>query len=248
MRRTILYIYALALVGGIAACDAEIVIDIADDGIDGSGQISTEARDVTGFDHITLAGEGTVIVTEGQPASLTVETDDNLLAHIDTTVGNGVLEITTESGINIDPSDSVVYRVTAPDITGFSLTGAGSFRLAECEAEAFSVVLAGAGDVEIGHLVADELDVAITGVGSVNIAGKVLSQNVDLPGAGDYGGIDLESSRAIVTASGVGSATVWVTTELDATVSGVGSIDYFGSPDVTESVSGVGAINSRGDR
>jgi hypothetical protein len=247
MRRRFLYAYAFVLVAGLAACDGEVVVHIADDGIDGSGTIVSEARTVAGFDQITLAGEGTVIVTTGHDPSLTIETDDNLLSHIETTVRNGVLEIATEPGTNIDPSDSVVYRVAATDITGLTLTGAGSFRLGECETEAFSVVLAGAGDVEIERLVADNLDVDIPGVGSVTVAGKVVSQEVNLPGAGDYRGENLESSEATVTASGVGSATVWVTTDLEATVSGVGSIDYFGSPHVTQSVSGIGAVTSRGD-
>lgn len=248
MRCTFLCASALVLLAGLAACDAEIVVHVADDGIDGSGTIVTETREVAGFDQVTLAGEGTVIVTTGADPSLTIETDDNLLTHIDTTVENGVLAIATEPTINIDPSDSVVYRVAAPDIVGLTLAGAGSFQLGECEAESFSVVLAGAGDIEIERLVADSLDVAIPGVGSVSIAGKVLSQEVTLPGAGDYKGDNLESSQATVTASGVGSATVWVTEQLDATVSGVGSIDYYGSPDLTQSVSGIGAVTGRGDR
>jgi hypothetical protein len=66
-------------------------------------------------------------------------------------------------------------------------------------------------------------------------------------GADSYDGTKLQSVRATITISGVGSAAVWVTHDLSATVSGVGNIDNCGSPQVTESVSGVGSINDRGD-
>ncbi len=246
MRRSLLLAWFLLVAGGVSACDDGIVIGDPADDVNGSGTIVTEARDVTGFDRIRLAGEGTVLVTEGGDASLTVETDDNLLSYIETFVEDGVLEIATQSGIDIEPSDSVVYRVAAPAVNGVELTGAGSFRLPECETDAFSIVLAGAGDVHVDSLVANDLEVTITGVGSVKVAGEVASQVVTLPGAGDYQGRELESTRATVTTSGVGSATVWVTEELTATVSGVGSIDYFGSPRVTESVSGIGTVTHRG--
>lgn len=225
----------------LAACDA-----VADGRrVDGSGTITTEVRQVAAFERITLAGEGDVIVAEGGDSSLTVETDDNLLAHIETSVVDGTLEIATASGIDLDPTDSITYRVTTPTVSGVTLSGAGSFTLERCEAEAFSVVLSGAGDIRIGELSATSLDVAIAGAGSVAVAGEVASQRVSLPGAGSYDGAALESARADVTASGVGSAVVWVTGELDATLTGVGNIEYIGSPQVSQSISGVGAITRR---
>ena len=227
------------------ACSDDLILGGED--VDGSGTIVAESRDVAGFDKVTLAGEGTVILDEGQDVSLTVETDDNLLVHIETTVSNNTLTIATERGIDIDPSAYVIYRVTAPDITGLTLTGAGSIELSSAQADRFTIALTGAGDIEIDDLQADDLDVQITGVGSVVLAGHARFQDVNLSGTGDYRGRDLESERAAVATTGVGSATVWVTGELDATVTGVGSINYYGSPVVMQSVTGIGSVNARGD-
>jgi hypothetical protein len=176
----------------------------------------------------------------GPETSLSVTTDDNLLGHIETTVQGGVLEIATEQGIDIDPTESVRYEVSTPAVEKLTLTGAGDFEIAAVAADRFAVVLSGAGDVRIGELTADELQVDITGAGSVEVAGEVTSQTVNLPGAGSYEAAELKTS-------GVGSATVWVTDELDARVTGVGSIDYYGSPSVSSSVTGIGSISGRGD-
>lgn len=247
MRRGSLLATVVVLIGALSACDEGITIRVGND-VDGSGTITSESRAVADFERVTLAGEGTVIITQEPAASLTIETDDNLLAHIETTVRDGTLTIATESGIDIDPSDGVIYQVGTPELSGVSLSGAGSFELGECEADRFSVTLSGAGDIDIGRLIADELDVEITGAGDVRVVGEVTHQDISIPGSGSFDGFDLQSATAAVATSGVGSATVWVTDVLDATVSGVGSIDYYGSPQVSQSVSGVGDVVDRGER
>lgn len=231
----------------LAACDEGVLFDNDLRGVDGSGTIVTEDRSVSEFERVTLAGEGRVIITTGAAPSLSVETDDNLMQHIETTVSGGVLDIRTESGIDIDPSDSVVYRITASAITGIRLVGAGGIDLDAASGGDFEIELIGAGDIAVASLMADNLKVTIAGVGKVTVMGGVASQEVNIPGAGSYEGRSLQSRSAVVTASGAGSADVWATETLEATVSGVGSIDYYGSPEVTESVTGIGSINARGE-
>jgi hypothetical protein len=241
------------LISSLTACGDGIVIDLNGDGlggggVEGSGTIVSEVREISDFDRINLTGEGTVTVTVGQETSLTIATDDNLLAHIDTTVTGGTLEISTERGIDIDPTDAVVYEVTTPNIVGLTLAGAGRISVGECRADSFTIKLSGAGEIEVGDLTTDALDAVISGAGSIVVAGNAESQVVKVSGAGRYEAADLQSVRASVTNSGVGSATVWVTGSLEATVSGMGDIDYFGSPSVTQTVSGMGTVNGRGDR
>lgn len=246
MRHKALLVTGLLLASGAAACNDGLDFNVDD--VEGSGTITTETRDVAGFDEITLAGEGSVIVSEGPEASLTIETDDNLLAHIETTVRDNVLLIATESGIDIDPTRSVTYRVSAPEITGLTLSGAGSFSLATSDSDSLTLRVSGAGDIEIPSLVAEELSVVLSGIGSIVLAGEVATQEVSLSGAGNYEAADLRSITATVTTSGAGSATIWVVDELEASITGVGDIEYFGSPLVTQRVTGLGSIESRGDK
>jgi len=231
-----------------AACDDGVLFDSDLNRVDGSGTIATETRDVADFERVTLAGEGRVIITTGTGASLSVETDDNLMQHIETSVSDGELDIRTESGIDLDPTDSVVYRITGPAINAIRLAGAGDIDLDAASGSSFEIELLGAGDVEVTRLAVEELKVTISGVGQVTAVGGATSQEVSIPGAGSYDGRGLQSRFAVVTTSGAGSAEVWVTETLEATVSGVGSIDYYGSPAVTQSVTGLGSITSRGER
>ena len=62
-------------------------------GIPGSGVIVAESRFVDDFDAISLNGSANLLISVGEPASVTVEIDDNLLDVITTEVDNGCLEI-----------------------------------------------------------------------------------------------------------------------------------------------------------
>lgn len=247
MRYRYLLLVAAMATAVLAACDDDVLFDNDLQDVDGSGTIVSEDRTVAEFERVTLAGEGRVIITTGAAASLSIETDDNLMQHIETVVSNGGLDIRTESGVDIDPTDSVVYRLTAPAVNEIRLLGAGDIDLDSASGGEFKIELLGAGEIEVASLMADNLKVTISGVGSVTVTGGVATQEVDIPGAGSYEGRSLQSRSAVVTTSGAGSAEVWVTETLEATVSGVGSIDYYGSPTVTESVTGIGSINARGE-
>jgi len=53
----------------------------------------------------------------------------------------------------------------------------------------------------------------------------------------------------VVSISGVGNASLWVTDSLRVSISGVGTIDYWGQPGkVVRSTSGLGTITSRGEK
>lgn len=89
------------------------------------------------------------------------------------------------------------------------------------------------------------MSISLDGVGSMTIAGSVDVLELNLSGVGSFQGENFQTKQATVRNSGVGSAVVNVSQQLDATVSGVGSIEYIGSPQVRESGRGVGSIKKR---
>jgi hypothetical protein len=99
----------------------------------------------------------------------------------------------------------------------------------------------------VDELAADDLAVKISGFGNAEIAGKVLTQDVQIIGSGDYKAEDLESEEAVVKVTGFGNPTIWVKETLDATITGSGNLDYYGSPRVTQTITGFGKVNSLGD-
>jgi hypothetical protein len=201
----------------LAACDV-----VTSPVIKGSGVKKSEVRTVDKFSAIELSGIGRLRVERTGTDSLTVTADDNLLPLFTSEVRNGTLYLSVAENKSV--SGLVEYAVTVEDLHALSISGTGS-------AEAMGLV--------------GDLWIVMSGVGSTRVAGRADMLTVALSGVGSLNAGDFVAKRAEVQVSGVGSATVAVTDELDATVSGVGSVLYIGSPKVTQHVSGVGSVKKR---
>ncbi len=247
MKQRSIWLTLIVLIAASLACAAPFGVST----VKGSGNIVTEERDVSGFDSVVVSGLGRVIVTQGDEESLTVETDDNLMQYIETQVSGGTLELgfTDDADRKIlDPSDSIIFRLSVIDLTALDISGAASFEIQELDADRLEMVLSGAGDVRIDSLTATDLVVTVSGAGDIELAGQVETQEIALRGLGSYDAPDLESQEATVHISGAGSADIWVLDTLDVTISGAGDVDYFGRPAVTQDITGAGSITSRGDK
>jgi hypothetical protein len=234
-------IFLLALL--LSACGFNVV--------HGSGNITTESRDVSDFTEVDFSGFGEMTIVQGETEGLTIETDDNLQPYIKATVSGGRLTIGDADGNwmrILRPTDSIRYVLSVKSLEAVDLSGAGTVEAEQLIAENLALDESGAGKITIGELATDELSVSMSGAGLVELAGVVTSQQVDMSGLGSYEAGDLESQVAEIDLSGAGSATVWVVEELDASLSGAGSIRYYGSPQTSSSTSGVGTIQSLGEK
>jgi hypothetical protein len=193
-------------------------------GVEGSGNVVSESREVSGFDQIQLSGSGTVIVDVTGTESLSIETDDNLLTLLETEVDDGRLELRATR--NIDPSEDVVYTITAASLTGVSISGSGSIVVTGVDDSAFSADISGSGAVTAEGTVSDAL-------------------SVDISGSGHFEGEDLVAVTGAVNVSGSGSAVVNVTDDLAVSLSGSGDVEYLGSPTVDVDKSGSGTVTGR---
>jgi hypothetical protein len=219
--------------------------------IEGSGDVITETREVSGFDRISLSGFGKVNVVQGDEESLTVTTDDNIMPYIETEVRGDTLVLGfTDDGEHksFDPTKGITFDLVVKDLSRIDVSGAGDIQVDALETESLRVELSGAGNLYIDSIVADELVIRISGAGNASVGGVVTGQDITLSGAGNYNGGDLESETAIIEMSGVGNGTVWATENLDIHMSGVGNLEYYGSPRVIQNVSGFGVVRSLGEK
>jgi hypothetical protein len=190
--------------------------------VSGSGQVKSETRQVSGFTGIELSGNGEVTIEQGDPESLTIEADDNVLPVLTSEVENSVLHLGTEPRTTVQTRNPIRYRVTVEDLTSIGLSGSGS--------------------VSATNLRVDTLQVNISGSGMVNLAGAADQQELDMSGSGRYQAAELSSRSATIEISGSGRATVAVSDQLRVDISGSGTVTYSGDPRVDQSISGSGRL------
>ncbi len=219
MVKKILAIFTI-LAMSIAACSVFTVnLNI----VKGSGNVSSETRNLSGFSGIDLQGSADVDVAFGEPESVVVEAEDNILPLIETKVQNGQLVISTKPNTNLSTTKPVRVHVKMKSLDAVSISGSGS--------------------VTAPGMIADSVKVDLSGSGNINLSGSAKNANITLGGSGNVLCDQLKASSVKVVVSGSGNAKVYASDSLDATVSGSGNIQYSGNPaQVNKNISGSGSI------
>jgi len=217
--------------------------------IEGSGNITTEAREASGFERVGLSNMGVVVLTQGETEGLTVRADDNLMEYIVTEVRDGALQIglTPKASLGLlRPTEPIVFDVSVRELSGLSVSGSGSFEVGRLVTDFLAIAVSGSGDIGIGDLTADEVSVAISGSGQVSVVGEAPVQTVSVSGSGRYRAQGLVTQDSDVGVSGSGLVALNVTERLDVRISGSGTVRYSGEPRVTEEISGSGRLERAG--
>ena len=216
--------------------------------IQGSGNVITERRDVSGFDSVSIIGIGQVIITQGDEESLTIEADDNLMEYITSEVRGSTLELGFTDNVSIDPTAQIVFRVNAKNLKALKTTGTSSMEMKKLNTDRLEISKSGTGGITIDELTATDLVVSAEGTGKIKLVGTVVTQEIEMVGSGDYEAPDLESQTATVSVNGTGNAIIWVLDSLDVVMSGASGVSYYGSPNLTENITGVGSLTSLGEK
>ena len=213
--------------------------------IKGNGNVKTEDHNVSGFKNIDCDASADVYITQGEPAGVKVEGDDNLLPYIEINQEGDRLIIRERSHVNLDPTDGLKIYVTSPDFHAINASGAGDIvgQTKITSSDELNLRLSGAGDIRM-EVNAPSVICTLSGAGSAYLKGQAKNVDIELSGVGSTHCFDLQAENTKVDVSGVGSAEVFASVKLDATVNGVGSINYKGNAtDVSQHANGVGSIH-----
>lgn len=212
----------------------------------GSGHVTTEQRAVGPFDRVELGGEGRLVVSAHGPAQLEVQTDDNLLPLIESTVTDGRLVISTKRDVNIDPSNGVTYRAACDRLSEVQLSGSGQIEVTGCQMDDLAIHLDGSGEIHVLGLDTTKVDAEIDGSGMVTTTGRSGAVSASVTGSGSFDGSELQALDGAARIPGSGRIDVWVTRTLQADISGSGTVSYRGDPAVTKDISGSGTVTPSG--
>ncbi|MBA3450615.1 MAG: DUF2807 domain-containing protein [Chloroflexia bacterium] len=207
---------------------------------DGRGEV----RDVRDFEAVSLQGVGTLLITQGDAESLSIQAEPRVLNRIETEVIDGTLFIRPDRSFST--RDPIVYSLTVDNLAALELSGAGEVEIPRLDTAQLRLLASGAGMVTIDELTADLLEVEASGNVALTIGGTVDSQSISVSGAGTYDATNLASRLTAVTVDSAAQAIVQVSERLEATASGASSVAYIGDPEVSESTSGVGSVTKTG--
>jgi hypothetical protein len=235
--------------------------------VTGSGNVTSETRQVSNFSAVRLEGIGDVIITQEETTSFRMEAEDNLIPYIKTEVRGDTLVIGIKDqymGTNLRPTKPIKYYVSTPDLNSVTLAGSGNIITSAVKADAFKVSLLGSGNISNDTLTASSLDInlagsgnitfgvvtarsvtsVIAGSGNIRLSGEVTEQTARIVGSGDYRASDLESQTATIRVTGSGNSQVTVANTLNVSILGSGDVNYHGTPKLNTTIAGSGHVRS----
>lgn len=243
MKQKLLFAAALgATVAAVSAC-AQISKALFER-VEGSGDAVSQTRQAAPFHSIHLDGGADVIITAGGDG-LRVETEENILPYVVTEIDDGVLHITTKSGISITTHTGIKVYASMKELRSVAIGGSG--RVSSdgiVPGGKLALSITGSGDIAM-PVDRDEIESVITGSGTIELRGKTTRHIVEISGNGDVKSLGMTAETASVEITGSGSAEVNASTALDVEISGSGNVNHKGTPQVKSSITGSGRITRR---
>ncbi len=214
--------------------------------VKGNKNVITKTIDTESYDGLLVAGSFDVILEKGTEGKITIEGEENIVAHIQIEVEQNTLKIKTEKGYNLYTNKKLSITVPFEIINSVQLTGSGSITANDkIESDDFRVKLSGSGDIDL-KIDADNVMGSVTGSGDIDLEGTTSDLNVKVTGSGDFDAANLDADNTVVSVTGSGDAKVVAKKSINAKVTGSGDVEYSGNPsDVKVKTSGSGDIESR---
>ena len=187
----------------------------------GSGNLVKQDRQLAPFTEIEAGSAFQIMLVQGEPALITVETDDNYQDKIQTIVENNRLIISSDGLKN--PTAMKVY-IRIPDIRVIELEGAARLDTeGEIKISDLSIEASGASKAKM-ELDVQALKSEISGAAKVTLKGKAASHVSDISGAAFLEAMELSTQTSNINVSGAAKARVYAISELKTEVSGAGSL------------------------
>jgi hypothetical protein len=235
----VLFAFVIAItVSGCSGCDCDDSFGFAlfsrNRKIKGSGLVTTEVREVSGFTGVTLSEKGDLYIEVGEREELIIEAEDNLQEYLLGEVENHTLRIyKLPENMTLETSHPITYYLTVRALDNLVVQNSGDVFISELAGEGLSLHITGSGSVFINDLKVNMLNAELTSSGRLEIAsGMIVTQSIHLSSSGSYDGANVESEDAFVDLSSSASAAVNVMNSLTVDISSSGDVVYLGDPSI----------------
>jgi hypothetical protein len=214
--------------------------------VKGDGKTAREARQLSGFDGISLSGHFEVKVKQSGTPRVELEGDGNLLPYVETKIVEGrkgrTLEIGVKRGYHVYSKQPLKIEIDMATLRAIGIAGSGKAEVDSFKTEALDFSVAGSGTVLAPRIEASKLSMSIAGSGDIVAGGKAAEVGVSIAGSGDVKAAELAGDEVKVSISGSGDAQVQAVKKLKVSIAGSGDVRYSGNPEMSTSVAGSGSV------
>jgi hypothetical protein len=178
----------------------------------GSGKVTSEMREVSGFDQISICCGMQLMLIQGDTEALEVEADDNLLPEIVTEVRAGELVIRyrdRDGGTQYLPSQPVRVQVSAVQINKLVVSGGSGLEAGPLQADGLAMDLSGGSRARMDAITAGDFKVVVSGGGDFSAQDlRLTTLDLDLSG-GSSASLDILQSESLkLESSGGGEISI----------------------------------------
>ena len=224
--KTTLKLIVLLLTLSITSCNGNLNLI---DGIDGSGNVVTEKRNIeTPFTKIQASTGVEVIVEQGAATEVEVEVDDNLMEHIITRVENGTLIVKIDG--NINTMESAIVRVKTKTIEGLESSSGASIKTINKLSGTSLALKTSSGSTIQADLEYEKVSCESTSGSEIKVSGKALTLDTKSSSGSEINAKDLASNEITAQSTSGSNTTVNPIVLLNAKASSGSSIDYIKEP------------------
>ncbi|MFL9843722.1 head GIN domain-containing protein [Flavobacterium rhizosphaerae] len=196
--------------------------------VDGNGTVTTQQRDVkNGFTKVSAGSGLEVEIIHGSKHTITVEADENLMAHIFTEVSGDELEIKTD--VNIGNAAEKKVTVTLPEIEAIEASSGVQVKTKKLKSDNLELSTSSGSHMET-DIEANTAKCESSSGSYLKVNGTVekLETHSSSGSTLDAGGLNAKNAKS--EASSGSTTTVNATVELDAQASSGSSIHYVNTP------------------
>ena len=210
------------------------------------GSMDIEDRPVSDFTVIEVHGAGTLVITQGPTASLTVKGRRAALDRLNTTVTGGTLRLDPDerwyAPWTFWRNSHLTYYVTVTDLTRIEAHGSTTIQAEQAlDLDDLRLTAGGSSDVRLA-LNGERLSVRTSGSSDVFLSGSADTLYFSSGGSANLHALGLRTRVATVTCGGSSDVDINVSEELNVDVSGSSDVRYVGNPRLTSDISGSGDV------
>ncbi|RLD70326.1 MAG: hypothetical protein DRJ10_20495 [Bacteroidetes bacterium] len=210
----------------------------------GTGNTTSELREVLEFDEIDINGQATVFIEQGPKVKVEVQIDSNLLEFVKTKVSGMELKIYDDKCF--EEVSKYEIHITVPKLTKLYVDGSVSIESGSpIKSNNLYIKTKGSGNINIG-VDTDDLEIVTKGSGNMKISGRTSDLEIDLDGSGSIDAFGLIAKKVDADVEGAGVCNINASEKFYGNVGGSGKIYYKGNPKkVKTDVSGSGSIKAK---